>query len=210
MPQTSDFEKELKERVAYIRETYLGIPKQISEKTYSLAKEITAGCTNDYDKMVAIIEYLSDYTYTTTPGKIPEGKDVVEYFLFESRQGYCTYFATAAAILGRCVGIPTRYVQGYLLDAGRVGDFGSYNVKEGQAHAWIESYIEGVGWLTFEPTPGNFNFLYQRWDTPDYITYSEIFGDEIPESGSIAVRPEQPSEPEKKPDIEEGLWTDPF
>jgi len=202
LPQTIDFENELKERVAYIRETYLGVPKQISEKTYNLAGEITAGCTNDYDKMVAIIEYLSDYTYTTTPGKIPEGKDVVEYFLFESKQGYCTYFATAAAILGRCVGIPTRYVQGYLLDAGRVGNFGSYHVKEEQAHAWLEGYIEGVGWLTFEATPGNLNFLYQRWDTPDYITYSEVYGDEIQEGGSIVVRPGQPSDKPSEPDEE--------
>ncbi len=206
LPQTSDFEKELKKRAEYIRKTYLGVPKQISEKTYNLAKEITAGCTNDYDRMVAIIEYLSDYTYTITPGSIPEGKDVVEYFLFESKQGYCTYFATAAAILGRCVGIPTRFVQGYLLDAGRVGNFGSYHVKEAQAHAWLEGYIEGVGWLTFEPTPGNLYFLYQRWDTPDYITYSEVYKEEIPDGGSIVVRPEGPPEgtvqPEEEPEEE--------
>ncbi|MBE5948580.1 MAG: hypothetical protein E7261_06060 [Lachnospiraceae bacterium] len=208
LPQTSDFEKELKERAEYIRNTYMNIPEIITDRTYKLAEEITQDCTTDYDKMVAIVDFLSDYVYTTTPGSIPKGKDVVEYFLFESKQGYCTYFATVAAILGRCVGIPTRYVQGYLLNVDRMGNYGSYSVKEDQAHVWIESYIEGVGWLTFEPTPGNFKFLYQRWDTPDYITYAEIFGDVIPDNEGIEVRPNLKPEVPTEPDMPENEFED--
>jgi len=169
LPDTEDFEKELSERADYIRATYLGIPDGITEKTYNLAKKITAGCGNDYDKMEQIVKYLSGYEYTTTPGDVPSGADVVEYFLFESEAGYCMHFASAAAILGRCVGIPTRFVQGYLLDVERIGQHGRYNVNENQAHAWIECYLEGVGWLTFDATPGSSDLLYKDWGVPSYI-----------------------------------------
>ena len=169
LPDTEDFEKELAARADYIREMYLYVPDSITEKTYNLAEEITKGCENDYDKLEQIVKYLSDYTYTTTPGDIPVGADVVEYFLFESEQGYCMHFASAAAVLGRCVGIPTRFVQGYLLDVERIGQHGRYTVNENQAHAWIEGYFEGVGWLTFDATPGSSELLYKDWGIPEYI-----------------------------------------
>ncbi len=170
LPDVEDFEKILKQRAEYIRRTYLDLPGSITERTYELAEEITVGCKTDYDKMAAIVEYLSDYGYTTTPGSLPDDQEIVDYFLFDLKQGYCTYFATAAAVLGRCVGIPTRYMQGYLLDVNRIGSYGSYTVMEDQAHAWVECYFEGVGWLTFEATPGNDNYLYQDWELPAYIT----------------------------------------
>ncbi len=173
LPDTDDFEKELAERAAYIRATYLTLPDSITEKTYNLAKEITKGCGNDYDKMEQIVRYLADYTYTTTPGEIPSREDVVEYFLFETEKGYCMHFASAAAILGRCVGIPTRFVQGYLLDVERMGQHGRYTVNENQAHAWIECYLEGVGWLTFDATPGSTELLYKDWGVPGYIEGNE-------------------------------------
>ena len=119
--------------------------------------------------MDKIVKYLSGYEYTTTPGDVPSGTDVVEHFLFESKEGYCMHFASAAAILGRCVGIPTRFVQGYLLDVERMGQHGRYNVNENQAHAWIECYLEGVGWLTFDATPGSSELLYKDWGVPSYI-----------------------------------------
>lgn len=173
LPDTEDFEKELAERADYIRTIYLTLPDSITEKTYNLAEEITKGCENDYDKMEQIVRYLEDYTYTTTPGEIPRGEDVVEYFLFETEKGYCMHFASAAAILGRCVGIPTRFVQGYLLDVERMGQHGRYTANENQAHAWIECYFEGVGWLTFDPTPGGSDLLYKDWGVPSYIEDNE-------------------------------------
>lgn len=187
-----DFEGLLKKRAEYIRETYLGLPGSVGVRTYALAEKITAECDNDYDKMKAIAEYLGQYEYTTSPGKIPKDTDAVEYFLFETKKGYCTYFASAAAILGRCVGIPTRYVQGYLLDIGRMGAYSSYEVEENQAHAWIEAYIEGVGWLTFDATPGSFEYLYQRWDNP-YVTYIDEEPDDNPEKADNPDEERKPS-----------------
>lgn len=183
LPNVDNFEQILGQRAEYIREAYLDLPLCITERTYRLAEEITSGCETDYDKMVAIVEYLSDYEYTITPGGIPDDREAVDYFLFDAKRGYCTYFATAAAVLGRCMGIPTRYMQGYLLDINCMGNYGSYTVKEDQAHAWVECYFEGVGWLTFEATPGNAGYLYQDWNLPAYITGEGTGGQDVSGGG---------------------------
>ncbi len=198
LPKTEDFEKLLKERAEYIRETYLALPDTVTDRTRSLARKITRDCETDYDKMKAIVDFLSTYEYTTNPGKVPEDQDVVDYLLFDSKQGYCTYFATAAAVLGRIVGIPTRYVQGYLLDVGRMETLGRYTVKEEQAHAWVECYFEGVGWLTFEATPGNSDFLYQEWEIPAHIAGGKT---EDTENKPIETLPDEEEEEELPEDI---------
>ncbi|MDO8805487.1 MAG: transglutaminase domain-containing protein, partial [Elusimicrobiota bacterium] len=73
-------------------------------------------------------------------------------FLFKTRQGNCEYFASAAAVLLRHAGIPTRLVTGFL--ATEFNEYGGfYDVRQGQAHAWLEAYIRGLGWVRLEPTP---------------------------------------------------------
>ena len=208
LPRGVNIEAELRQRADYIRDAYCGVPGRISEATYKLAEDLTKDCTNDYDKMMAIIEYLSEYEYTTSPGSVPKGKDVVEYFLHESKKGYCTYFASAAAILGRCVGIPTRYVQGYLLNIMHMEEHGNYSVKNNQAHAWIECYLEGVGWLTFEPTSGNSSLLYEEWDLPEHLLNKENDSNKNPEeSDDTGTEEEEPEEelPEEEETEEEEL-----
>lgn len=88
--------------------------------------------------------------YTLTPPALPAGEDFVEFFLLESRQGYCVHFATAATALLRAMGIPARYAEGYAVPAGEEGwvDVPDYN-----AHAWVEVYFGGAGWIPFEVTP---------------------------------------------------------
>ena len=92
-------------------------------------------------------------TYTKTPGSTPRGNDYVEYFLYENKQGVCTHFASAAVLLFRLYGIPARYVEGYL-----VRDLSSENgaqaIMDEAAHAWAEIYVNGVGWIPIEVTPG--------------------------------------------------------
>lgn len=203
LPDTEDFEKELRERADYIRANYLEVPANIVERMTWLAGEIVEGCETDYDKMERIVRYLSYYTYTKTPGTVPIGKDVVEYFLFESGRGYCTHFASAAAILGRCAGIPTRLVQGYLLDANRAKQFGEYTVNEMQAHAWLECYFEGVGWLIFDPTPGNEDMLYQDWEIPSHISQTGGNYKPVNPDGSIGETTTEAETSESEPDEEE-------
>src|SRR5205814_8379510 len=84
-------------------------------------------------------------------GKFATRQPVAE-FVFDKKRGYCEYFASAAAVLLRLQGVPARYVTGFSMDAAaRVG--GHYVVRESDAHAWIEAWIPGRGWVEADPTP---------------------------------------------------------
>lgn len=156
-------EYKLLKRKELIYKDYTDVPDCISQRVRDLALNITDGVDGDYYKLKAIENYLNDnYTYTKTPPAIPEGKELVDYFLFESKQGYCTYYATAMCILGRCAGIPTRYVQGFCCD-NAMTSHNIYEVKNNSAHAWTEGYIDGIGWLCFEPTSTYHDSLYTEW-----------------------------------------------
>lgn len=101
-----------------------------------------------------------NYVYTLSPGSTPEGMDFVEYFLTESKRGYCTHYASSAVILLRAMGIPSRYVEGYVVTESDIQSASSgtydyeYTIEDTNAHAWVEVYQNGVGWIPFETTPG--------------------------------------------------------
>ncbi len=90
-------------------------------------------------------------TYTLTPPTLPQGRDFVEYFLSESKEGYCVHFATAAVALLRSCGIPARYAEGYVVPVDENEDW--VDVPDYNAHAWVEIYWGGSGWIPFEVTP---------------------------------------------------------
>lgn len=166
-------------RAEWIRDTYLQLPESLPARVSELAHTITDEYDNDYDKLKAIETYLStNYEYTTTPGDVPEGYDFVDYFLFEKQEGYCTYFATSMTVLARCVDIPTRYVQGYSASCDTTNDEHEYEVLHEEAHAWPEAYIEGIGWIAFEPT-------------------APMQGNRYPNWGSSQWQNEQPTQPEQ-------------
>ncbi len=112
------------------------------------------------------IEYVknflqNNYFYTLSPGKIPEGEDFFKYFLSESKEGYCSYFATAATLMFRAYGIPARYVEGYAVPFDRIirstyeSNKNRYivEVKDSDAHAWTQIYLNGIGWINVDATP---------------------------------------------------------
>lgn len=130
---------------------YTSLSIAMPDRVKQLAEELTAQYDNDYDKIKAVEGYLrTNYEYTLNPSALPYGKDFVDYFLFETKEGYCTYFATAMAVLLRSVEIPCRYVEGYLVQP---DGYGRAEVKGSSAHAWIEVHFEKYGWVTFEATP---------------------------------------------------------
>ena len=135
-------------------EEYLQLPGSLPERVRQLAQNLTAGHTDPYLACTYISNYLTrNQTYTTKPGKVPQGVDFVDYFLFENQSGYCVYYATAMVVLARSVGYPARYVEGYRVDG---YDAGRGTVVTGQnAHAWAEVYLDGVGWMTFDPVTTN-------------------------------------------------------
>ena len=102
-----------------------------------------------YARMVA--DYLASIAaYDPNTPATPGGEDYVTWFLTESRRGYCMHFASAATLLLRWMGIPARYVAGYVAD---VPASGHARVPDSAAHAWVEVYIEGYGWEPVEVTP---------------------------------------------------------
>ncbi len=139
---------------------YTQVPDTVTPRVRELAEDITSDKSNNYDKAKAIETYLSkNYPYTLAPGNPPRSKDFVDYFLFEGKKGYCTYYASAMTIMLRCLDIPARYVEGYMLPPERKD--GVYKVTNQQAHAWVEVYFEGFGWIPFEPTSPFLANLYE-------------------------------------------------
>jgi len=152
--------EELKIRAEKIYDNYLALPETLPNKVRDLALEIAKDYDNSFDKLKAIEAYLQKYPYTLNPGKLPKDEDFVSYFLFDNRKGYCTSFASAMAVLGRCIGIPTRYIEGFIVDYNGEYQNNLLEVKNSSAHAWAEAYITGVGWIPFEAT---FKFNDRRY-----------------------------------------------
>lgn len=131
---------------------YTQLPDGITQRTADLADSITKGTTNEYDMAASIEQYLrANYLYLDRVNLPPYDRDAVDYFLFQSKQGYCEYFSSAMLVLARLNGLPAREVVGYL--PGGKSEDGRYVSRENQAHAWVEIYFPQYGWLTFDPTP---------------------------------------------------------
>ncbi len=122
------------------------------ERVYNLTRDITTGEKTPFEKAATIEKYLkNNYRYTLTPGK-GSGKNPVEDFLFYTKEGYCEQYATAMAMMLREAGIPSRLITGFL--PGEWNKFGNYLiVRQRDAHSWVEAYMPGSGWTTFDPTP---------------------------------------------------------
>lgn len=165
--------KDLLEYREYVKDVYLP-DTVISDRAKALLDDITKDCVTDYDKCLAIEEYLHGFEYTWHPGnypdyaKTPEG--FLDYFLFENKQGYCAYYATAFVLMARAEGIPARYIQGYCVNTKGTKEV---EIKGSMAHAWPEAYIEGVGWLRFEPTSGG-NGTGEGYTPAYWATQEEI------------------------------------
>lgn len=158
----------LMNRAQTLRDQYTLLSDGITDRVRALAYDITKDSTNDYEKALAIEKYLRENSvYTLTPGRMREGYDFVDWFLFENNKGYCTYTATAMTVLLRCNGIPARYVEGYVLPEKPSKD-NIYVVTNRYAHAWVEAYFEGFGWIPFEPTAIYSDVLNYR-TTPESV-----------------------------------------
>jgi transglutaminase-like putative cysteine protease len=150
-----------------ISDKYLQLPDEFSEEVINLAQDITSEYDSVYEKALAIENYLSaNHKYNLSPDEKPYYYDYVEFFLFKSQEGFCTHYASSMVTMLRSVGIPSRYVIGYVLDRDGLGSVnrGSeedetfegverrYLITKRKSHAWVEVYFEGYGWLEFEPT----------------------------------------------------------
>ncbi len=151
----------------YVEENYLDVPDSLAV-TAEIADEILS--SSDYAETSAdewenedkyflatlVANYMSGWTYSLELDGVPDGSDVVAYFLTESHTGYCVHYATAATMILRQMGIPARFAAGYLCrtDNGTLNEDGEYEVSvlDSDAHAWVEIYMEGIGWYPVEVT----------------------------------------------------------
>lgn len=175
-------------------------------------------------------EYLEEQTtYSLTPGTTPSGVDYAEYFLFDNREGYCAHYATSAVLLLRCLNIPARYVEGYVItnsdikngidSSTQVGvtyyidsiksesyfssleqPMTTVEIKDTNAHAWIEVYIDELGWIPFEVTAG-----YSKdgeVETLNQEIYDRTKQDKIPSKEPVNTpKPENTPIPTKVPEV---------
>jgi hypothetical protein len=134
---------------------YLQRNEALSGDVTALAHEIAGDAPSRYDKVARVMQHLADFAYTLdlqSSPRVEDGADPIEGFLFDTRAGHCEYFATAMAVVLRELGTPTRVVNGFY--GGEKNDYGAfYAVRQSDAHSWVEVYFEGLGWITFDPTP---------------------------------------------------------
>ncbi|NLE75289.1 MAG: transglutaminase domain-containing protein, partial [Chloroflexi bacterium] len=136
----------------WVRDRYLQLPETLPDRVRRLAVEITAPYQTTYDKASALESYLRrELLYNELIPAPPPGVDGVDYFLFDIRQGYCNYYASAMAVMARAVGIPARMAIGYA-GGEYLADSESYRIREKDSHAWVEVFFPGYGWVDFEPT----------------------------------------------------------
>lgn len=132
---------------------YFELPTTPSPRLQKLAQELTARYNNNYDKVMALKTYIeSTCDYNLNAAAVPIGRDAVEFFLFDSREGYCDLFSTALAVLARYAGIPSRVATGFI--TGDPQPDGKFILREKHRHQWTEIYFPGYGWVTFDATEG--------------------------------------------------------
>lgn len=140
-----------------IQERYTQLPDTVPQRVYDLAAEVVEGIDNPYAQVREVEMFFrrNGYEYEITDVPVPgPDQDYVDQFLFETMRGYCDNFSTAMVVMLRTLDIPARWVKGFT-----AGDVQSYDdglihteVRNSNAHSWVEVYFPGIGWVPFEPT----------------------------------------------------------
>jgi protein-glutamine gamma-glutamyltransferase len=128
-----------------------GIPRGRNPRTLQLARDLRGAHPDDMDYVRAVLDMFArqPFFYTLTPPKL--AGDSTDAFLFDSRRGFCEHYASAFAVLMRAAGIPSRVVTGY--QGGMLNPYGDYWIlRQSDAHAWNEVWIEDRGWVRIDPT----------------------------------------------------------
>ncbi|MBU5294571.1 transglutaminase domain-containing protein [Anaerosalibacter bizertensis] len=205
-PEVKEYLKHESHYNEFIYENYTKIPRDIESLMENQLGEVseTEDTHMPYEKAIEIVKsYLDEnIVYTVEPKSAPKGKDFLRYFLEESREGYATHYATAATAMFRYLGIPSRYVEGYLItpkDVKNVSDSKPIVIKGTNAHAWTEIYIDEIGWIPIEVTPPYYDVMEQT-DTSEYPGGANLEKDkETNSSGNSSQGKQQIVDDEQEP-----------
>jgi protein-glutamine gamma-glutamyltransferase len=133
------------------RRNWLQLPPTYNPRTLQLADEIRSRSGSDADRVRATLEHLrrGGYEYTLAPPRL--GRNSIDDFLFDTRQGYCEHYASAFVFLMRALDVPARVVTGY--QGGELNPVdGFLTIRQSDAHAWSEVWLQGRGWVRVDPT----------------------------------------------------------
>ncbi|MFT7476633.1 MAG: transglutaminase-like putative cysteine protease [Verrucomicrobiales bacterium] len=175
-----------------ISDRYLDLPDDFSERVIAQADLIVADATSPYEKALALQNYFRDPNLFQYSLDVSKGHSAsrIEDFLFEVRAGYCEQFAGSYAAMARAVGLPARVAVGFTpgeYDA----SIDAYRVTGKHAHAWPEVWIEDIGWLRFEPTPGRGAPRDEAY-TGQEESQEGVAGPVSPTTTAPSVNPNQP------------------
>jgi transglutaminase-like putative cysteine protease len=185
-PSIQDLQAAGSDYPAWVLNEYLQLPEDFSPRIIALAEEITLGIETPYEKAVAITNYLRrEIAYANPlPEPPPENVNGLEWMLFDSKVGFCNYYATAEVLMLRSIGIPARMAVGFA-----EGEFDHqeaiYTVRSLDAHAWPEVYFPGIGWIEFEPTGNQAALLRPNRPEPDSANGSSRPNEGLLESGAL-------------------------
>lgn len=176
------------------------LPNTVTQRTRELARNLVQGAQNKYDAVIAIRDYLTKgngFVYNTENAPFPpDNQDFVDFFLFDSKLGYCEHYSTAMVVMLRTLGIQTRWVKGYA--QGQLSDAinNTYTIRNADAHAWVEVYFEDYGWVPFEATPSfSMNFVSDSNETPDPTTPTNPTTPNNPTNPVTPPNPTRPTNP---------------
>lgn len=143
------------------------VPRGLDPSVTALTTQVVGDATTAGDKALRIQQFLrSDaFDYSLQAPTSSSGSDAISSFLLDQRSGYCIHFASAMIAMARVEGIDARMAIGFT--PGQQQDDGTYAVTSHDAHAWPELYLDGLGWVAFEPTPA-----YQG--NPEYVDPSAM------------------------------------
>ncbi|MDE3180789.1 MAG: DUF3488 domain-containing protein [Acidobacteriota bacterium] len=175
-PPPSELREDTKPAPPEITRVNLSLPP-LDPRIATLARRIAGSQTNDYDRAIAIEDYLRlNFGYTLDPPSI-QPHDPVGSFLFVAKKGYCSYFATAMALMLRSLSVPARVVNGF-----RTGEYNpvghDFVVRARDAHSWVEVYFPGHGWIPFDPTPPGGNDAATSNALENYLDAASLFWNE--------------------------------
>ncbi len=180
--------------------TYTEIDPDTREMLEPLIERITGRFSGYYDTILLLNEFLrnGEYRYSLKPGQAAQGSQL-HHFLFESRKGYCTYFAFSLCLMLRARGIPSRVAAGFFLESDSSAlDY--YPVRSNMAHAWVEVFFPEYGWISFDPTttqiaPGEESIVTDSAGSDDFISLlNEIIDNRafLLESKAVLDEPRSP------------------
>ncbi len=178
----------------WVTARYLQLPPTLPDRVRALAEDITKDYDNPFDKVTALESYLRTIPYNELIDAPSPGQDGVDYFLFDIRQGYCDYYASALAVMARAVGIPARLASGYT-QGEYYSAYDVYRIRELNAHTWVEVYFPRYGWVEFEPTASQ--PLIAR---PEPESSEELTPSDFESSGQRREREEREVEAEVAPE----------